>query len=87
VKRPSRTAEETVCLVIGQALPGAAIGTVTPSMDLRGDLGVDSVGLMSIVFLLEEETGIDAFALAEDFVAAERVDDIVAIVRRTGALP
>ena len=51
-------------------------------MSLQGDLGVDSVGLMSIVFLIEEQTGIDAFDYVQDFISAEYVSDIIAIVQQ-----
>jgi acyl carrier protein len=75
--------EEAVCQTIGSVLPkSAAKGGVTPGMDLRADLGVDSIGLMSIVFVLEEQFGIDAFSHVQEFISAERVSDIIDIVRQ-----
>jgi len=51
-------------------------------MHLHRDLGVDSVGLMSIVYLIEEHTGLDTFSMVDDFVSAEHVSDILALVRQ-----
>lgn len=74
--------DEAICRIIGSAVPrAAATGGVTPSMSLRSDLGIDSVGLMSVVFLLEEQVGFDAFDYVQEFINAEYVSDIIAIVR------
>jgi acyl carrier protein len=51
-------------------------------MSLRADLGIDSVGLMSIVFLLDEQAGVDAFSHVQAFISAEYVSDIITIVRQ-----
>jgi acyl carrier protein len=76
--------DEAVCEIIASVLPkSAAKGGVTASMSLRSDLGVDSVALMSIVFVLEEQAGIDAFNHVERFISAERVSDIIDIVRES----
>lgn len=72
--------DDRICRIIGSAVPGG-VKSVRPSMDLRRDLGIDSVGLMSIVYVLEEQTGLDAFAHVEEFVRATSVADIIAIVR------
>ena len=73
--------EETVCKIIASVLPRSSVkGGVTPSMSLRGDLGIDSVGLMSIVFVLEDQAGVDTMNHLEEFIAAEYVRDIVAVV-------
>jgi acyl carrier protein len=75
--------DAAICRIVAGAVPRAAAkGGVTPSMSLQGDLGVDSVGLMSIVFLIEEQTGIDAFDYVQDFISAEYVSDIIAIVQQ-----
>ncbi|MBE1583961.1 acyl carrier protein [Nonomuraea angiospora] len=68
--------EEALCKIIASVLPGR---DVAPSMSLRNDLGVDSIGLMSIVFVLEEQTGIDAMSHMGEFIEAEYVHDIVGI--------
>lgn len=75
--------DEVICRIVASVLPAAVTrGGVAPGMDLRADLGMDSVGLMSVVFLLEEEVGIDAFAYVQQFIAAQRVADIIQIVRQ-----
>ncbi|MCK7624969.1 acyl carrier protein [Streptomyces sp. RS10V-4] len=76
--------DEAICRIIGSVIPKAAAqGGVTPEMDLRADLGIDSLALMSIVFVLEEQVGIDAFSKVEQFVGAEAVSDIIDIVRQS----
>ncbi|MGW7489040.1 acyl carrier protein [Streptomyces sp. NPDC054786] len=76
--------DEAICQIIGSVLPKAAAkGGVTPSMNLRADLGIDSLALMSIVFVLEEQAGIDAFSKVDRFIGAEDVSDIIDIVRKS----
>lgn len=72
--------ESTVCAIIASVLPRAGAGAVEPSMSLQGDLGLDSVGLMSLVFVLEEQTGVDTMSCLERFIEAEYVRDVVDIV-------
>lgn len=75
-------ADKAVHTIIASVLPPSATAAgIAPGMDLRSDLGLDSVGLMSIVFLLEEELGIDAFGQVQEFIDAQTVADIVQIVR------
>jgi acyl carrier protein len=75
--------DEAICQVVRSVIPAAAAkGGVTPAMNLRTDLGVDSIGLMSIVFLIEEETGFDASGHVQDLMQVERVADIIRIVRQ-----
>lgn len=74
--------DEAICRIIESALPDELPrGGITATMDLR-DLGVDSLGLMSIVFLLEEHTGVDTFGYVQEFIEAERVSDIINIMRQ-----
>lgn len=78
----SATTDDRICQIIASALPRAtAEGGVSPGMDLRGDLGIDSVALMSIVFVIEEKLGFDAFSHVQEFIDAQRVGDIIDIVR------
>jgi acyl carrier protein len=70
--------DEAICRIIATA---CARSGVTSEMSLRGDLGIDSLGLMSVVFLLEEKAGIDAFSNVQNFISAEYVSDIIKIVR------
>lgn len=79
----SQVSDEEICQIIASVIPKKATkGGIRPDMSLRGDLGVDSLALMSIVFVLEEKTGIDAFGQVDRFVAAEFVSDIIDIVRQ-----
>ena len=50
--RASAVTDEAICRIVATA---CATSGVTPEMSLRGDLGIDSLGLMSVVFLLDEE--------------------------------
>lgn len=76
--------DEAICQVIGSVIPKAAAKSgIAPSMKLRTDLGIDSLMLMSIVFVLEEKLGVDAFSRVEQFVSAEYVSDIIKIVRQS----
>jgi acyl carrier protein len=72
-----------ICSIIGSAIAHEDKDHIVPSMDLRRDLGVDSVGLMSIVYVLEEQTGMDAFSHVDEFIGAEQVADIIEIVRQS----
>jgi acyl carrier protein len=76
------TSDGRICQIIGSAVSPGTSREVLPAMHLHRDLGVDSVGLMSIVYLIEEHTGIDTFSRVEDFVSAQHVSDIIAIVRQ-----
>lgn len=74
--------DDALCDLIGSTLPKAVRKRgVTPAMDLRADLGVDSIGLMSIVFLLEQEVGLDVFSHVQELIGAQLVSDLIAIVR------
>ncbi|MET8140439.1 acyl carrier protein [Sphaerisporangium sp. NPDC005288] len=74
--------EDELCQIIAGVLPGK---DVAPHMSLRNDLGVDSIGLMSIVFVLEEQTGIDTMRHIVEFIEAEYVHDIVGICLKAGS--
>lgn len=74
--------DEDICRIIASVIPrSVAKAGVVPGTSLRTDLGIDSLGLMSIVFVLEEKLGVDAFSRVERFVRAEYVSDIITIVR------
>lgn len=70
-----------ICNIIGEAI-GARPNSVLPSTHLRDELGLDSVGLLSIAFIIETHTGIDAFTHAEAYIEAQSASDIIAIVKR-----
>jgi acyl carrier protein len=51
--------EEMVFALIAQAAPAKANGGVRAEMSLRRDLGLDSLGLATLLFRFGEELGID----------------------------
>jgi acyl carrier protein len=58
--------EQRVLALIAQALPGAAITSViTPATRLRSELGFDSLGLVSLVFILARLLGADVDELID----------------------
>ncbi len=76
--------DDEICRLIASVIPKrAAKRGVTPEMSLRGDLGIDSLGLMSIVFVLEEKAGIDAFGRVQEFIRAEFVSDLIKTARQS----
>ncbi len=74
--------DDRICHIIGSAIAHREEDGITPSMHLRHDLGIDSIGLMSIVYMLEEQMGVDVSTHVNEFVSAEHVFDIINIVRR-----
>lgn len=78
----AQVTDEAICQIIGSVLAKAAAKRgVTPGMSLRGDLGIDSVALMSIAFVLEEKAHADVFGHVQELIGAELVSDIIKIVR------
>jgi acyl carrier protein len=76
-------ADEAIIQVIRSAVPRAAAESgIGPGTNLRDELGIDSIGLMSIVFVLEEQTGFDAVSHIQDLIQAEYVADIIKIVQQ-----
>ena len=52
--------EEKILSLIAQAVPAKfRKAKITRDMSLRKDLGIDSLGLMALVFRIEESFGID----------------------------
>jgi len=49
-------------------------------LSLHGQLGIDSLGLMSLAFRLEEEFGIDLMEHADRVSAVNTVGDVVRLV-------
>jgi long-subunit acyl-CoA synthetase (AMP-forming) len=52
---------------------------------LRGDLGIDSLGLMSAVVLFDERLGLGAAPLAQRLAEAQTVSDVVAVIESLSA--
>jgi acyl carrier protein len=77
-----RALEEKVYRLVSQAAPEKVAGiTLGPEVSLRRDLGLDSLGLATLLFNLGEEMGIDPNDLI-DLLAdapANSVGDLVAL--------
>ncbi len=70
-----------VCKLIAKIIPKEnKKNGVTPDMELRTQLGVDSIGLMSIVFGLEEGFDVDLYDYSSQFIAASSVSHIIDII-------
>lgn len=53
-------------------------------LTLSGDLAIDSIGLMSLAFRIEEEFQIDLMAHADQVANVRTIDDVRAIIRQLG---
>ena len=53
---------------------------ITREMTLHGDLGLDSLARMALLFRLEEEFNIDLTASAEKFVNVRTVEDLFCVM-------
>ena len=74
-------ADSAICRLIANAVPHYNGQAITPDMNLRTALGFDSIGLITMVFILEEELGIDLFSVSKKLTEAVSVADIVAAVK------
>ena len=57
--------------------PGAAKAGLRTESDLRNELGMDSIGLVSLVDLVDEALGVDLSSSAERLADARRVGDLI----------
>jgi acyl carrier protein len=71
--------EEKVFLLVAQAAPAKASGGLRAEMSLRRDLGLDSLGLATLLFHLGEELGTDPDDLVE-MLAGEPINTVADIV-------
>ncbi len=55
----TQSAEQRVFALARKMLPGAANLTITGDMDLLTDLNADSLSLVSLIFAIEEEFGLE----------------------------
>jgi acyl carrier protein len=58
---------------------GGAEVELTPALDFRRELDIDSITLLSVIFALEEKLGVDMFQYAERLADATRLADLIAI--------
>ncbi len=73
---------ENKALEILSRLSGKPAGSLLPSMDLVGDLGIDSPKALEFLLELEEALGIEVDD--EDAGEMETVGDVIAYVGRIG---
>lgn len=77
-----RSVEDQVLKAIKRALPRtSARATLTPQARLRDELGLDSLGVVSLVFELEEALGIAVPRDAFDLARLTTVADVIALAR------
>ena len=77
-----RELEAAICDVVRGALPrkGRPV-EISPSLDLRRQLDIDSIGLLSIIFTIEEKLGVDMFQYADRLADATLLSDLIAVAR------
>lgn len=75
--------QRTVCGLFRQVTSGASGPTeIELSTDFRDELGVDSIALLSLIFILEQRFKLDMFALSERIAESRVVDDIASLVKQ-----
>jgi acyl carrier protein len=74
--------ESRVLHLLREAVPWQLGKTdITRDMTLHGNLGLDSLARMALLFRLEEEFDIDLIASAERFVNVRTVDDLFSAMK------
>jgi acyl carrier protein len=71
--------EEKVFALVAEAAPAKAGGGVRAEMSLRRDLGLDSLGLATLLFHFGEELGVDPDELIE-MLAEEPINTVADMV-------
>jgi len=72
---------EKVTKLIRRSLPTRGAGiALAPTLHLRSDLGIDSMGLMTLAFKLEQEFGIDVSAHTEQLSQFQTIGDVVSFI-------
>jgi acyl carrier protein len=75
--------DKTLMQLIREVLPRTLQKIpLNESQSLRGDLGIDSIGFMSLAFRLEEEFGIDLMACAEEFTQVQSIEDLQNLITK-----
>lgn len=72
--------EQRVFSLVQKMLPGAANLTITREMDLLLDLNADSLSLVSLIFSMEEEFGLETSTLGGLVTESRTVGDLVTAV-------
>ena len=73
--------DAAICKTVASVLPPRISKSgVTPEMTLRQQLDIDSIGLLSIVFALEESFSVELAPFGDRLVDAVSIADIIAVV-------
>jgi acyl carrier protein len=78
----SQSAEQCVFALARKILPGAAARTMTRDLDLVTDLNADSLSLVSLIFAIEEDAGIETGELGSLVTESRTIGDLVDAVER-----
>jgi acyl carrier protein len=76
----AQSAETRIFALARKMLPGAAKLTITRDMDLLTDLNADSLSLVSLIFAIEEEFGLETSELGSLVTESRTIGDLVAAV-------
>jgi acyl carrier protein len=76
------TIEQRVFFLAGKILPGAANRALNRDMDLVMDLNADSLSLVSLIYAMEEEFGMETSELGMLVTESRTLGDLVAAVER-----
>jgi len=75
--------EARVLQLLREALPWQrGKKEITRDLTLHGDLGLDSLARMALLFRLEEEFDFDLTASTEQFVNVRTVDDLLSVMNK-----
>jgi hypothetical protein len=78
--------EAEVLRAFRQIMPrGTKPSQVVPGADFKSDLGVESIGLFSVIALIEENLNIDLFGRTKELAEARTIADVVRIAAAAGA--
>lgn len=74
IEKATDTIYKSLSIVARRSVP------IAPDQHLRRDLGIDSIGIVNLVVLLEQQLGLNATHLAERLGQAHLVADVLGIV-------
>ena len=77
-----KSAEDKIFSLARQILPGAAGQTLTRDSDLQNDLNADSLSVVSLIFAIEEEFGIENTQLGSLVTESRTLGDLVEAVEK-----
>jgi acyl carrier protein len=78
----SKSTEQKIFFLARQILPGAGGQTLTRESDLQNDLNADSLSVVSLIFAIEEEFGLENTQLGSLVTESQTLGDLVAAVEK-----